>query len=102
MIGAWVGLRLDFAVSPHHRINHLSAHKLTMSYGRREEGGKDTVYFLTREDIESSTAGEQESVDDQSTAGAYNPETKEINWDCPCLGMLRVFPMHHCLLNFIR
>lgn len=28
----------------------------------------------------------QEYEDEASQEGAFNPETGEINWDCPCLG----------------
>ena len=35
-----------------------------------------------RED-EASIEGLEEEADQQ---GAFNPETGEINWDCPCLG----------------
>jgi intermembrane space import and assembly protein 40 len=28
----------------------------------------------------------QEYEDEDSQQGAFNPETGEINWDCPCLG----------------
>jgi len=31
-------------------------------------------------------SGDAEASDDASSQGAYNPETGEINWDCPCLG----------------
>jgi mitochondrial intermembrane space import and assembly protein 40 len=31
----------------------------------------------------AQTEGESE---EESQAGAFNPETGEINWDCPCLG----------------
>ena len=32
----------------------------------------------------STSAGDLEAEDEQQ--GAFNPETGEINWDCPCLG----------------
>lgn len=35
--------------------------------------------------VETQEPSEVESKDDHSGA-AYNPETGEINWDCPCLG----------------
>lgn len=28
----------------------------------------------------------QEYEDEAENEGAFNPETGEINWDCPCLG----------------
>jgi intermembrane space import and assembly protein 40 len=30
--------------------------------------------------------GAAPSEDDESSGGAFNPVTGEINWDCPCLG----------------
>ncbi|KAH7888566.1 hypothetical protein F5I97DRAFT_1925088 [Phlebopus sp. FC_14] len=32
------------------------------------------------------TVTAEEDVEEQSSGGAFNPETGEINWDCPCLG----------------
>jgi intermembrane space import and assembly protein 40 len=29
---------------------------------------------------------ESEGEQEETSAGAFNPETGEINWDCPCLG----------------
>lgn len=37
----------------------------------------------TPEDAEKSPEQLEEEADQQ---GAFNPETGEINWDCPCLG----------------
>lgn len=34
----------------------------------------------------SEGQGETEGASDGGAGGAYNPETGEINWDCPCLG----------------
>ena len=36
----------------------------------------------------SETPIEGEGVEGESSGGAFNPETGEINWDCPCLGGL--------------
>ncbi|KAJ1916343.1 hypothetical protein IWQ60_008138, partial [Tieghemiomyces parasiticus] len=73
---------------------------------------KDTVQFVTRENLSAAapsgatsppTAAHQADVDewaDRETSQpaldtptesekppqAYDPETGEINWDCPCLG----------------
>jgi hypothetical protein len=35
---------------------------------------------------EESSAAPGENAADESSSAAYNPETGEINWDCPCLG----------------
>ncbi|KAF8135699.1 hypothetical protein EV363DRAFT_1124573, partial [Boletus edulis] len=34
----------------------------------------------------SETSVEGEGAEEESSGGAFNPETGEINWDCPCLG----------------
>lgn len=35
---------------------------------------------------EGEPGGEGEGSEQGGSGGAYNPETGEINWDCPCLG----------------
>ncbi|KAJ3180346.1 Oxidoreductase [Gaertneriomyces sp. JEL0708] len=51
---------------------------------------KDTVIFVTKEELEeqSSSSSQEAPVDPMSPEGqaqAFNEETGEINWDCPCL-----------------
>ncbi|KAF8558045.1 intermembrane space import and assembly protein 40 [Imleria badia] len=36
--------------------------------------------------VPSETPIEGEGAQGESSGGAFNPETGEINWDCPCLG----------------
>ncbi|KAF9149482.1 Oxidoreductase [Linnemannia schmuckeri] len=58
-----------------------------MSYSRQEEDGKDTILFLEPSEAttpSSPSSSSSSSPSDQSAA--FNPETGEINWDCPCLG----------------
>jgi hypothetical protein len=46
---------------------------------------KDIVKFVTEEEINRASTEEttkQEEPKEQSAA--FNPETGEINWDCPC------------------
>ncbi|KAH0535926.1 hypothetical protein FGG08_007169 [Glutinoglossum americanum] len=38
------------------------------------------------EESEDPSDGVQELEEDAGREGAFNPETGEINWDCPCLG----------------
>jgi mitochondrial intermembrane space import and assembly protein 40 len=33
-----------------------------------------------------TTAADATAEEEESSGGAFNPETGEINWDCPCLG----------------
>ena len=41
----------------------------------------------TTSDDASTTSDELKDLDEEANnQGAYNPETGEINWDCPCLG----------------
>jgi len=35
---------------------------------------------------EAVLEGGEHPEDDESSGGAFNPVTGEINWDCPCLG----------------
>lgn len=48
-----------------------------------DAGGQDAESRLAPDSAEL-TEGSPDADDQQ--AGAYNPETGEINWDCPCLG----------------
>jgi intermembrane space import and assembly protein 40 len=38
------------------------------------------------EESEDSPEGIQDLEEEADGQGAFNPETGEINWDCPCLG----------------
>lgn len=40
----------------------------------------------------SETPIEGEGAEEESSGGAFNPETGEINWDCPCLGGMAYGP----------
>lgn len=37
-------------------------------------------------DADDETAEGHDGGAEEGTGGAFNPETGEINWDCPCLG----------------
>lgn len=37
-------------------------------------------------EVGSIEAGAGELAEEAGQEGAFNPETGEINWDCPCLG----------------
>ncbi|TPX45577.1 hypothetical protein SeMB42_g00645 [Synchytrium endobioticum] len=60
-----------------------------MSYTRVDE--KDTVIFYTKDDYEKLPTDQEAlplepgSASAGSPNEAYNPETNEINWDCPCI-----------------
>eukprot|EP00842_Homolaphlyctis_polyrhiza_P004576 jgi/Hompol1/5119/HPOL_000430-RA len=69
-----------------------------MSYGRIEDG-KDAVVFVTKDDyeklVDDSSSSSNNNPSGASASGnggmgaqqeAFNEETGEINWDCPCLG----------------
>lgn len=60
-----------------------------MSYAKQD--GKDKVLFVDKDyveqqpEIEVPKSNEQESKgEDNDQAAAFDPETGEINWDCPC------------------
>ncbi|KAI8061084.1 P-loop containing nucleoside triphosphate hydrolase protein [Gongronella butleri] len=63
-----------------------------MAYATKD--GKDTVVFVDKEYVDSQqeesvpVSKEQAAADENvdPSAAAYDPETGEINWDCPCLG----------------
>lgn len=50
--------------------------------------GKDTIKFVDEEQINQAAAStkpeETESSTEEEPSSAFNPETGEINWDCPC------------------
>ncbi|AOA62817.1 Oxidoreductase [Komagataella phaffii CBS 7435] len=48
------------------------------------KGKQSSESDSTGETVPTQQSSETEADHDQ--AGAYNPETGEINWDCPCLG----------------
>ncbi|CAM0139060.1 putative ATP-dependent RNA helicase ucp12 [Umbelopsis sp. WA50703] len=66
-----------------------------MSYARVD--GKDTIIFMDQESTkeaaaaapvveEKSEEAKESAAGEQDQAAAFDPETGEINWDCPCLG----------------
>lgn len=50
--------------------------------------GKDTVKFVNEEQIEQAAVDavetKNENTAEDEPSSAFNPETGEINWDCPC------------------
>ncbi|GAN07253.1 hypothetical protein MAM1_0154d06748 [Mucor ambiguus] len=54
--------------------------------------GKDTIKFVDEEQINQAAADaaasspKEAKEEKEDAASAFNPETGEINWDCPCLG----------------
>jgi hypothetical protein len=53
---------------------------------------KDTVKFVTEEEInKASSEDQQQQQEPEGQAAAFNPETGEINWDCPC----KIFLIQH-------
>ncbi|KAF7730392.1 Oxidoreductase [Apophysomyces ossiformis] len=69
-----------------------------MSYAVKD--GKDVVLFVDSEYVENQETVEkkedkvedkvedkaEDKAEDKDQSAAYDPETGEINWDCPCLG----------------
>ncbi|KAF8930697.1 hypothetical protein EDD21DRAFT_120920 [Dissophora ornata] len=56
------------------------------SYTREEEDGKDVVIFMEPSEATTPDKTSSSSSDNNDQSAAFNPETGEINWDCPCLG----------------
>ncbi|WVQ89725.1 mitochondrial intermembrane space import and assembly protein 40 [Cryptococcus gattii] len=52
------------------------------SSGSVEKAADDAVQVLEEKEAEAA----------EPSQGAYNPETGEINWDCPCLGGMATGP----------
>ncbi|PQE22490.1 CHCH domain-containing protein [Rutstroemia sp. NJR-2017a BVV2] len=69
-------LRQAQAIADQERKEHEQAAKTVAAEGASEEG-------------EEGMEGLQGEADQQ---GAFNPETGEINWDCPCLGGMATGP----------
>ncbi|KAG0243370.1 Oxidoreductase [Actinomortierella wolfii] len=57
-----------------------------MSYSRSEENGKDVIMFLEPSEATTPSREPSSSSSPSDQSAAFNPETGEINWDCPCLG----------------
>ncbi|RUS25074.1 hypothetical protein BC938DRAFT_472665, partial [Jimgerdemannia flammicorona] len=57
-----------------------------MSYTQTERDGKDILIFLEEGDDHTVAEATGKSADEDPQSAAFNPETGEINWDCPCLG----------------
>ncbi|KAG0039378.1 Oxidoreductase [Podila clonocystis] len=57
-----------------------------MSYTREEEEGKDVIMFMEPSEATTPSSPSTPSSDSKDQSAAFNPETGEINWDCPCLG----------------
>ncbi|KAJ2856219.1 Oxidoreductase [Coemansia erecta] len=54
----------------------------------KEQEAKPSDNIIDTADLvgnDTETEGEEGSMED-AQAQAFNPETGEINWDCPCLG----------------
>lgn len=52
---------------------------------KEEEAIKEATFSSPQADDDASADGEEEGSTNPNQA-AFNPETGEINWDCPCLG----------------
>ncbi|KZT26793.1 hypothetical protein NEOLEDRAFT_1177373 [Neolentinus lepideus HHB14362 ss-1] len=50
-----------------------------------------------KEALDHESESVEEAADSESSGGAFNPVTGEINWDCPCLGGMAHGP---CGLQF--
>lgn len=56
--------------------------ELSTEYPSPQDAGDDKA----APEPEGKGEGEEGSSDGTASGGAFNPETGEINWDCPCLG----------------
>lgn len=59
-----------------------------MSYSRVD--GKDTIIFVEPEEHKEESSTDSKDTEspkadsEEGQAAAFDPETGEINWDCPC------------------
>ncbi|ODV94881.1 hypothetical protein PACTADRAFT_50732 [Pachysolen tannophilus NRRL Y-2460] len=65
-----------------------SSYLLNSDFISSDAEGKELPKEATDKEISTPKTSSEDSVneEDHSQAAAYNPETGEINWDCPCLG----------------
>lgn len=61
--------------------------KRKMSYAAKD--GKDTIVFVDKEYVDqqpeiTAPKTEEKEEEPKDQGAAYDPETGEINWDCPC------------------
>jgi hypothetical protein len=83
-----------------------------MSYSRVD--GKDTIIFVEPEEHKEEKAPSSEAKDNEPTnaegeegqSAAFDPETGEINWDCPCKysqsscwGLVSAIINHETIIN---
>lgn len=53
---------------------------------RNDAEEKDEIFFISKEESDAVGLEENnESTKEAAKEEAYNPETGEINWDCPCI-----------------
>ncbi len=66
--------------------------RLSQEAAEEEKRQKALVDEISEEGEDGAEEGERgvegldEAEEDGGQQGAFNPETGEINWDCPCLG----------------
>ena len=65
------------------RRKAVQAHLEAQKQRQQEEAAKVQQSDAPAGGAEGGLEGLEEEADQQ---GAFNPETGEINWDCPCLG----------------
>jgi intermembrane space import and assembly protein 40 len=58
----------------------------------RERAQRKAELVAEKERAQASEGGVQELEEEAGQQGAFNPETGEINWDCPCLGGMATGP----------
>lgn len=53
---------------------------------------KDQIYFVEKPGPTTEEDGASNTPKDPSEQAAFDPSTKTINWDCPCLGGMAYGP----------
>lgn len=57
-----------------------------LGFAERAKARPPTVLRRAVEEAVEEEEAAEEAEEEEGQAGAYNEETGEINWDCPCLG----------------
>ena len=76
----------DFILVENRGLPHFW--KMQQEQQQQEEEQKDVIIFITKEEMEkesTSSPKPSSTTTESQQEEAYNPETGEINWDCPCI-----------------
>jgi len=79
-VGVAIGTRAKCQQENKSKIQNIRTSELEKSSTKPNNQAESTAEKATENEADTSAGKEN------SEQGAFNPETGEINWDCPCLG----------------